>query len=63
MTHTSRMDSARIPYGVGLYLRQLPVECANHVIGPRGKDSALRRWDSAWEREVAVMHAEGRSCR
>lgn len=20
------------------------VECANHVIGPRGKDSTLRRW-------------------
>jgi transposase len=38
------MDSARIPFGVGLYPRQLPVECANHVIGPRGKDSALRRW-------------------
>jgi transposase len=26
------------------YLRQLLVECANHVIGPHGKDSALRRW-------------------
>ena len=26
------------------YLRQLLVECANHVIGPRGKDSTLRRW-------------------
>ena len=26
------------------YLRPLLVECANHVIGPHGKDSALRRW-------------------
>jgi transposase len=26
------------------YLRQLVVECANHVIGPHGKDSTLRRW-------------------
>jgi transposase len=26
------------------YLRQLLVECANHVVGPRGKDSALRQW-------------------
>ena len=26
------------------HLRQLLVECANHVIGPNGKDSALRRW-------------------
>jgi transposase len=25
-------------------LRQLLVECANHVIGPHGKDSTLRRW-------------------
>jgi len=26
------------------YLRQLLVECANHAIGPHGKDSSLRRW-------------------
>lgn len=26
------------------YLRSLLVECANHVLGPFGKDSALRRW-------------------
>jgi transposase len=26
------------------YLRQLLVECANHVIGPHGKASALRDW-------------------
>ena len=26
------------------YLRQLLVECANHVVGPHGKDSALRQW-------------------
>ena len=26
------------------YLRSLLVECANHVLGPRGKDSTLRRW-------------------
>jgi transposase len=27
-----------------IYLRSLLVECANHVLGPRGKDSTLRRW-------------------
>ena len=27
-----------------IYLRCLLVECANHVLGPRGRDSALRRW-------------------
>jgi transposase len=26
------------------YLRNLLVECANHVLGPFGKDSVLRRW-------------------
>jgi transposase len=26
------------------YLRSLLVECANHILGPFGKDSALRRW-------------------
>ncbi len=27
-----------------VYLRSLLVECGNHVLGPRGKDSTLRRW-------------------
>src|SRR6202522_4549657 len=27
-----------------IYLRSLLVECGNHVLGPRGKDSTLRRW-------------------
>jgi transposase len=27
-----------------IYLRSLLVECANHVLGPRGKDSTLRQW-------------------
>jgi len=27
-----------------IYLRSLLVECANHVLGSRGKDSTLRRW-------------------
>src|SRR5271156_985484 len=26
------------------YLRSLLIECGNHVLGPRGKDSTLRRW-------------------
>jgi transposase len=26
------------------YLRTLLVECANHILGPFGRDSALRRW-------------------
>jgi transposase len=29
------------------YLRKLLVQCAHHVIGPFGKDSALRRWGLA----------------
>jgi transposase len=27
-----------------IYLRNLLVECANHVLGPRARDSALRQW-------------------
>jgi transposase len=27
-----------------VYLRTLLVECANHVLGPRGRDSTLRQW-------------------
>src|ERR1022692_544956 len=27
-----------------VYLRSLLVECANHVLGPRGRDSTLRQW-------------------
>lgn len=27
-----------------VYLRNLLVECANHILGPFGKDSELRRW-------------------
>ncbi len=27
-----------------IYLRTLLVECANHVLGPHGKDSTLRQW-------------------
>ena len=27
-----------------IYLRTLLVECANHVLGPHGRDSTLRRW-------------------
>ena len=30
-----------------IYLRSLLVECGNHVLGPRGKDSTLRRWGLA----------------
>jgi len=36
-----------------VYLRTLLVECANHVLGPRGKDSTLRQWGltaSGWAR-------------
>jgi hypothetical protein len=35
--------SCRIKAG-NVYLRSLLVECANHVLGPRGKDSTLRQW-------------------
>src|SRR6266566_5223834 len=27
-----------------IYLRALLVECANHVLGPHGRDSTLRQW-------------------
>jgi transposase len=27
-----------------VYLRSLLIECANHILRPRGKDSSLRRW-------------------
>jgi len=27
-----------------IYLRSLLVECANHVLGPHGRDSTLRQW-------------------
>jgi transposase len=27
-----------------IYLRTLLVECANHVLGPHGRDSTLRQW-------------------
>ena len=37
------------------YLRSLLVECANHILGPFGKDSALRRWG------LHVMGRGGRS--
>jgi transposase len=30
-----------------IYLRSLLVECANHVLGPRGRDSTLRQWGAA----------------
>ncbi len=39
------------------YLRTLLVECANHILGPFGKDSALRRWG------LHLMGRGGRSAR
>lgn len=39
------------------YLRTLLVECANHILGPFGKDSALRRWG------LHLMGRGGRSSR
>jgi hypothetical protein len=38
-------------------LRTLLVECANHILGPFGKDSALRRWG------LHLMERGGRSAR
>jgi transposase len=37
------------------HLRTLLVECANHILGPFGKDSALRRWG------LHLMERGGRS--
>jgi transposase len=38
----------RDPLGItkagNVYLRSLLIECANHILRPRGKDSSLRRW-------------------
>ena len=41
------------------YLRQLLVECANHVIGTHGKDSALEDGSSAWVPVAEAMHEDG----
>ena len=35
------------------YLRSLLIECANHVLRPHGRDSALRQWACTWQ-HVAV---------
>lgn len=40
----SRDPQLGITKAGNVYLRSLLVECANHVLGPRGKDSALRQW-------------------
>lgn len=34
----------RITKAGDMYLRQLLVNCAHYILGPHGKDSALRRW-------------------
>jgi transposase len=39
-----------------VYLRSLLVECANHVLGPRGKDSTLRQWRYILHRAEASSH-------
>jgi transposase len=44
-----------------IYLRTLLVECANHVLGPRGRDSTLRRWDCIWHRAEASSPTIGLS--
>jgi transposase len=36
-----------------VYLRSLLIECANHILRPHGKDSALREWVCIWPPEVA----------
>jgi transposase len=40
-SHDPRLGITKAGNG---YLRSLLSECANHVLGPFGKDSALRRW-------------------
>ena len=36
-----------------IYLRSLLVECANHVLGPHGRDSTLRRLTQSANRNTA----------
>ena len=38
------MQQCRITKAGNIYLRSLLVECANHVLGPHGRDSTLRQW-------------------
>ncbi len=47
-----------------IYLRSLLVECANHVLGPRGRDSTLRQWGLhlAFPRRQAVAQPCHRRC-
>jgi transposase len=40
----SRDPQLGITKAGNVYLRKLLVECANYILGPRGQDSALRRW-------------------
>ena len=40
----SRDPQLGITKAGNVYLRKLLVECANYILGPRGKDSNLRRW-------------------
>jgi transposase len=40
----SRDPQLGITKAGNVYLRKLLVECANYILGPRGEDSALRRW-------------------
>jgi transposase len=48
-----RDPQLRITKAGNVSLRSLLVECANHILRPHGRDSALRQWDCIWQLEVA----------
>ncbi|WP_433966561.1 transposase [Tunturiibacter gelidiferens] len=39
-----RDSQLRITKAGNVYLRSLLIECANHILRPHGRDSALRQW-------------------
>lgn len=44
LAESAVMRTVRSISFLGSYLRSLLIECANHILRPRGKDSSLRRW-------------------
>jgi transposase len=45
-----------------IYLRSLLVECANHVLGPHGRDSTLRQWGLHLALRATATMARLRDC-
>jgi hypothetical protein len=45
-----------------VYLRSLLIECANHILRPHGKDSALREWDLRLASRGGKQEEQGGCC-